>query len=473
MPARTALVAAFATLLLAPAGASAATAALTTGAVSYRADPGETNVPSVALSVDRRTLTIRDDGAAMATGDGCTPAGEHEARCAVPDATQIAVRIDLGDGNDVLTGVTLLGADVEIDAGPGDDHVEARVADVQGGEGADLIEASGTIDGGPGDDVLRGGFASDQLAGGPGRDTIDGGPGSDTVSWADETRPVTIDLETPGPAGPAQEPDEVRNVESVTGGAGDDRLLGDDGFNSLVGGPGDDVLDGRGGGDWLDGGRGADTLIGGAGRDRLIATDLGNDSADLLDGGPDGDWIKSGSAGSVVIGGGGPDEISFAARVRRVDAGAGADYLEQTSFYGAEAARIRCGDGVDRLRGVPGSTPIPRDCDIAVVTDSSIEVATELRLRGRSLTVPLPRDCVLGTCELRVDVLADGRRIGRRHVLLLRAFPTTTTLHLARPTLRRLKRARAVTLAFRLDDPDLDYRVTVRPPRARSRSEQS
>src|SRR4051794_38724497 len=387
--------------LAAPAAATAATASVSGAAVRYVAGPGERNTPSLTLSLDRRTVTVRDPGAAIVAVDGCTAIDDHEARCAVPaEASPVAVSVALGDGDDVLTGVTLLGAALDIDAGPGDDHVEARSGDIRGGEGADVLQGSGSLDGGPGDDVLEGGFASDSLAGGPGRDRIDGGPGSDTVSWADESRPVAVDLGFAGPAGPADEPDDVRNVESAAGGAGNDVLPGPDDPNQLPGGRGDDVLDGRGGSDWVDGGAGADRLSGGAGRDRLHATDLGPGVEDVIDGGADGDWIKSDSAGSVVLGGGGADDISYAGRVSRVDGGRGPDYLQAAAFGGA-GARVRSGSGRDHIRGVADGTPVPRDCDVAVLVGSDVEVENALRVRGSRLVVPLPRDCILATCPLR------------------------------------------------------------------------
>ena len=462
-----ALLAALAAALVLPSAALGATATVTSaGAIAYTAAAGEVNEPSLSLSIDRRAVTVRDPGAAIAAGDGCTAVDEHQARCAVPEnGSPVTVALDLGDGDDVVTGLTLLGALVDIDAGRGNDRVDARAADVRGGDGDDVLQASGTLEGGPGDDVLLGGFASDTLAGGPGRDRIDGGPGSDTVSWADETRPVTIDLGRPGPAGPADEPDDVRNVESAIGGSGPDVLRGTDGANQLTGGAGDDRLDGLGGGDWLDGGRGTDRLRGGAGRDQLIASDVGPGGAgDLLDGGPDGDWIKSESAGSVVLGGAGGDSIEFAGRVRRVDGGPGADWLTTNEISGS-GAFVRCGAGADRIEGLPATVPVPADCDTAMLR-GGVEVVLPPRLlrRGR-LAVPLPRDCLFGTCPLRVDVLADGRRLAGARVALHRAFPSTAVLRLSRAAQRRLRRSPTVFIRYRRPDAGAEYGLTVPAPR--------
>ena len=52
--------------------------------------------------------------------------------------------------------------------------------------------------------------------------------------------------------------DTTRNLENLTGGAGNDRLVGDGAANVLAGGDGDDTLLGGAGTDVLVGGNGAD-----------------------------------------------------------------------------------------------------------------------------------------------------------------------------------------------------------------------
>ena len=54
------------------------------------------------------------------------------------------------------------------------------------------------------------------------------------------------------------------------GGAGNDRIYGQDDANTLQGGTGDDTLDGGIDDDVLDGGAGADVLTGGQGDDTFI-----------------------------------------------------------------------------------------------------------------------------------------------------------------------------------------------------------
>ena len=62
--------------------------------------------------------------------------------------------------------------------------------------------------------------------------------------------------------GVAGETDKVKNIENISGGSGDDTIIGDnDAFgNILSGGGGDDLLMGGLGNDTLTGGSGTDTL---------------------------------------------------------------------------------------------------------------------------------------------------------------------------------------------------------------------
>jgi Ca2+-binding RTX toxin-like protein len=66
---------------------------------------------------------------------------------------------------------------------------------------------------------------------------------------------------------------EFTGAESVTGGYGDDRIIGNDQVNQLIGGSGDDYIEGGNGGDYIDGGSGAYTIVVG-GCDRLAIGDV-------------------------------------------------------------------------------------------------------------------------------------------------------------------------------------------------------
>ena len=135
----------------------------------------------------------------------------------------------------------------------GDDGDEAY-----GGEGDDLIDSGLDADfvfGGSGNDTLVAGEGGDEVDGGDGDDLIYGGvaPGDlDLFSRTDD-----LDL--------APEND----LDSISGGAGNDTIFGGDDADLLAGDEGDD---------WLDGGIDADTLIGGLGQDTLT----GGEGADVF-----------------------------------------------------------------------------------------------------------------------------------------------------------------------------------------------
>ena len=84
----------------------------------------------------------------------------------------------------------------------------------------------------------------------------------------------------------------------ITGGSGNDTLIGRSGDDTLRGGGGDDTLTGFGGNDWIDGGSGNDTAqFSGASTDYAISFSAGSSSysiSDLRGGAPDGNDTVSG-----------------------------------------------------------------------------------------------------------------------------------------------------------------------------------
>ncbi|MFO0877986.1 MAG: M10 family metallopeptidase C-terminal domain-containing protein [Gemmataceae bacterium] len=87
--------------------------------------------------------------------------------------------------------------------------------------------------------------------------SITGGSGVDTLDYSQYTNPVTVNLTTPTATGV----DTISGIENVTGGSGNDELVGNSGANVLIGGSGDDKLAGLTGSDTLDGGGGDDTYV--------------------------------------------------------------------------------------------------------------------------------------------------------------------------------------------------------------------
>ena len=164
---------------------------------------------------------------------------------------------------------------------------------LNGGDGNDRLigsPLSDLLNGGGGNDQLSGNNGEDMLDGGPGADLISGGGGIDTVNYSMRNTPVWVSLDgvandgTPAISSAAtSEGDNVKpDVENIIGGAGNDRLAGNDLNNRLVGNAGDDVLLGLAGNDVLVGGPGHDELYGGADDDLLDGRD---GQADKLDGG--------------------------------------------------------------------------------------------------------------------------------------------------------------------------------------------
>src|SRR5262249_49208151 len=133
--------------------------------------------------------------------------------------------------------------------------------------------------GGSGNDTFTFQSNSAQLSG-----TIDGGGGVNALVWsATVSNIIRVDL-TAGTAtgiGRTAFSGGVSSIRDVTGGSGDDLLIGDGQNNTLNGGAGNDILVGNAGNDTLNGGDGNDILIGGAGADTL----KGGNGDDLLIGG--------------------------------------------------------------------------------------------------------------------------------------------------------------------------------------------
>jgi Ca2+-binding RTX toxin-like protein len=88
---------------------------------------------------------------------------------------------------------------------------------------------------------------------------IDGQSGANTLDYSGYTGDVSVNLAQ----GAATGLSGIRNIENVTGGKGDNLLVGDANANVLVGGSGRNILIGGGGADQLMGGAGDNILIGG------------------------------------------------------------------------------------------------------------------------------------------------------------------------------------------------------------------
>lgn len=224
--------------------------------VVFEAAAGERNVLSTAVA--GRALIVHDAGAPITPGNGCVAIADGVI-CVPSDHGTLPPGMDafLGDGDDVST------ANADIFGGPGDDR----------------LTGTGGFSGGPGDDVLTGsGPFFDDDGATPGQDVYRGsGDEFGHLYYASRANGVRVDLR---PGGRSE--DRISGIRHVTGGSGDDVLIGDDGPNGLDGGGGRDRLRGldgddylftagnrRGGPDMIDAGPGDDEIEAGSGSGRL------------------------------------------------------------------------------------------------------------------------------------------------------------------------------------------------------------
>ena len=106
-----------------------------------------------------------------------------------------------------------------------------------------------------------------------------------------------------------------RGDDTLTGGLGSDNLYGDDGSDTIYGNEGDDRLYGGKGNDYLDGGAGEDRLYGNEGNNTLLGREgddrlYGGDSNDQLEGHAGNDRLSGGDNEDILIGGEGNDDLS-------------------------------------------------------------------------------------------------------------------------------------------------------------------
>lgn len=209
-----------------------------------------------AVESDQLDATLMDDGRIFVTWE---------------DAT--------GDGS----GGTVLGQIVDPRSVAGDVNGTGSADLLYGNEGRDIMHGRAGADeligmggddmllGGRGDDTLSGGRGDDVLEGGQGADELWGGEGWDIASYTSGSESILVTIGGSGVGGFA-EGDQLRGIEGVIGGQGNDELRGDTNGNEINGASGNDLLFGYGGDDSLYGGSGNDVLAGGLG-------------ADLIDGG--------------------------------------------------------------------------------------------------------------------------------------------------------------------------------------------
>jgi Ca2+-binding RTX toxin-like protein len=273
-----------------------------------------------------------------------------------------------------------------------------------GGEGNDQLDGSKItvvngfrveFNGGLGDDTAVGGAEIDVLNGGEGNDSLAGGKGDDIYLFEDADTPeidtivelssagtndhldfsavssaVAVNLGTTAGNGTTADQaiashanriiktaaaKQAQFFENVTGGLGNDSILGNAAANSLVGGGGDDTIRGAAGNDSLDGGEGNDFLFGDAGNDSLaggadndvLVGDLrtsgasagkdslfGNAGDDSILGGLGDDSLSGGEGDDLLFGEDGKDTMAGGSGADRFSGGAGTNNLTDVNEVG-------------------------------------------------------------------------------------------------------------------------------------------
>ena len=249
-----------------------------------------------AVAVDLATITMTSvDGDSDVLNPGGTLSVENVTGTPYNDTlvgNGLANVLRGGPGNDTLTGH--LGAD----AVAGDDGTDTFRYDDgdhdSGAIGASLNDVADDGAANEGDNLgstvenVIGGNGNTTFAGSLARNVFTGGTGTDVVSWVARVDPVTASLvsNSGGPEG-----DTFTGIEGLTGGSGNDVLVGNAAANALSGGPGDDTLRG---------GLGADALTG----------DAGSDTADYsLDGRAAGVVVNLGTGTQQPVGGAAEDTL--------------------------------------------------------------------------------------------------------------------------------------------------------------------
>ena len=129
---------------------------------------------------------------------------------------------------------------------------------------------------------------------------------------------------------------QIGQFENISGGFGNDTLIGDDAANSLDGGAGNDTLRGAGGDDVISVGLGDDSIDGGAG-------------ADLLIGQGDFDFQLTDASLSSPLG----NDVLQSIELARLTGGVGNNLLDASGFSGS--VTLLGGDGNDTLADASGN----------------------------------------------------------------------------------------------------------------------
>jgi Ca2+-binding RTX toxin-like protein len=304
------------------------------------------NDGSIASFGTSPAIRILGNGQTLVANTGSI-AGAKAIEC---DETNAGQSLRLVNSGTVIThGLAVAGS------GGGDEIWNSGLIHSSSAQGMDLKDgndayngASGILIGrlllGAGNDSAVGGIQGEVFEGGSGDDLLDGGGGVDTTVYTQGD--ITVDLRSTGWQNTGEGFDRLVNIENVTSGGGNDRLVGNDIDNALTGNGGNDTLEGGLGDDVLNGGThgaeggdtarytgtaaavvtltlqgqrqnttgyGFDTLLGienlegGSGNDVFV----GDDDANRLSGNGGNDALTGGKGNDILDGGTGQNTAVF------------------------------------------------------------------------------------------------------------------------------------------------------------------
>ena len=136
------------------------------------------------------------------------------------------------------------------DATSGAHGVLGRSGHNTGEAAGDTFISIENISGSAFNDVLIGDDGNNALLGNGGADVLDGGAGFDTASYTNATSGLTVSLGNPSVNTGEAAGDVYFSIENLEGTNYNDTLTGNAGGNSLLGDEGADILDGQGGFDY-------------------------------------------------------------------------------------------------------------------------------------------------------------------------------------------------------------------------------
>ena len=197
-----------------------------------------------------------------------------------------------GDGNDEINFTTLGGN--KVDGGTGNDHISWSFNGSWATNSGNVAAAADTINAGAGDDkvyLANTGYVNDSSYTSQHSLSVSLGDGNDTLTVSYGT-PYLKDLNIDGGAGN----DVIDLHNSKILGSGTNLISGGDGNDLIIGGSGRAYLSGDAGNDTLVAGDGNATLLGGQGDDSLV----GGKGNDVIYGDAGRDTIDGGTNGSGV-----------------------------------------------------------------------------------------------------------------------------------------------------------------------------